>query len=62
MLNLKSCADDINAARDNTSWVVIVSLYSDWIILAIFTIEMVMKMIGLGLNFHPPIEEEVCNM
>jgi len=51
--------DDINAERDNTSWVVVVSAYSDWIILGIFTIEMTLKMIGLGIGFKPPVEEEV---
>ena len=51
--------DDIGADRDNTHWVVAVSVYSDWIILTIFTGEMVPKMIGLGLGYKPPIEEDV---
>ena len=52
-------ADDFYAMRDNTKWVVSVSRYADWVILGIFTVEMVLKMIGLGLGYKPPLEDEV---
>ena len=51
--------DDYYAEKDNTSWVVVVSVYADWVILALFTGEMGLKMVGLGLGYKPPIEDEV---
>jgi hypothetical protein len=51
--------DDISADRDNTFWIVSVSVYSDWAILAIFTAEMFLKMIAFGIGYKPPLEPEV---
>ena len=51
--------DDISATRNNTHWIVPVQFYSDWIILAIFTFEMILKIIGLGFGYKPPSEEEI---
>ena len=52
-------ADDIYATRNNNHWVVAVSVYADWAILGIFTMEMLLKMYGLGLGYKPPLEDDV---
>ena len=35
------------------------SVYSDWAILAIFTLEMFLKMIAFGIGYKPPLEPDV---
>jgi predicted Holliday junction resolvase-like endonuclease len=49
--------DDVYASRTKDSIVQRISVFSDWAILAIFTVEMLLKMIGLGVGFRAPEDE-----